>query len=47
MKDITSFLINKYKDMSGDKKVRIALNLSKMVRKIAKEGKIARQRYGN
>ena len=45
MKKIASFLIKKYSEMSGDKKVKIALSLSEMVRKIKKEGEIAGKKY--
>ena len=45
MKKIAPFLIKKYSEMSGDKKVKIALSLSEMVRKIKKEGEIAGKKY--
>jgi len=35
---MASFLIKKYSEMSGEKKVRIALSLSDMVRRIYKDG---------
>lgn len=40
MKKITSFLLKQYGKMSGDKKVRISLSLSQMVRRIRKDGMI-------
>ena len=43
MKKITSFLLKQYGKMSGDKKVRISLNLSKTVRRIRKDGVIAQK----
>ena len=41
MKRVTRFLLKKYGEMSGDKKVRIALDLSDVVRKIRKDGEVA------
>jgi len=40
-KDLTSFLILKYRKMSGDKKIRIAMDLSKAVREFRKIGRLA------
>jgi len=45
MKKLAPFLIKKYSEMSGDKKVKISLSLSEMVRKIRKEGEIAMEKY--
>ena len=45
MKKIAKFLIKKYSEMTGDKKVRIALSLSDMVRKIRKAGEVALKKY--
>ncbi len=36
MKKMAHFLIQKYSQMSGDKKVRIALEMSKQVRRLIK-----------
>lgn len=41
MKKMARFLIQKYSHMSGDKKVRIALDLSQLVRDIRKAGAIS------
>ncbi len=41
MKHVTSDILKKYARMSGDKKVRIGLDLSRMVRKVRKAGSIA------
>lgn len=38
---MTRFLLHQYKKMSGDKKVRIGMQLSKIVRKVRKTGAIA------
>jgi len=38
MKKIAPFLLRKYSEMSGDKKVKIALSLSDLVRKIYRDG---------
>lgn len=35
--------LQKYKKFSGEKRVRIALSLSKLVRKVYNEGKLARE----
>lgn len=37
----TTLILKKYAQMSGDKKVRLALNLSEMVRKVREAGKLA------
>lgn len=38
MKQNTQFLLQKYREMSGDKKIQIALSLSKVVRQIRYAG---------
>ena len=45
MKKMTPFLLKKYSEMSGEKKVKIALDLSEMVRNIRREGEIAMKKY--
>jgi hypothetical protein len=45
MKHTTAFLLKEFFQMSGDKKVRIALNLSKLTQRILKEGPVATKRY--
>ena len=40
MKKLAPFLLKQYSKMSGDKKVRIAMAWSKLVRDVNKEGKI-------
>jgi len=40
MKKVASFLLKQYLKMSGDKKVRIAMQLSKLVRDVNKQGLI-------
>lgn len=47
MRETTSFLLKKYKAMSGDKKIRITFSLSKLVQLIYKEGRLKTQQYGN
>jgi len=48
MKSTVLFLLKKYKAMSGDKKVRIALSTSRLVQIIYQQGKIARElHHGN
>jgi len=41
MKKVGSILLKRYSEMSGDKKVRLGLRLSEMVRQVRKEGKVA------
>jgi hypothetical protein len=41
MKKVTSFLVKKYTHMSGENKVRIAMDLSKTVRLVRQTGSIA------
>jgi len=41
MKKVGSILLKRYSKMSGDKKVRLGLRLSEMVRQVRKEGKVA------
>ena len=41
MKKIVSFLVKKYAKMSGEKKTRIALTLSKTVRVVRRAGSVA------
>lgn len=41
MKNLTKFLLKKYRHMSGDKKIRIALKLSELARKVRKQGALA------
>lgn len=41
MKKTASFLVKKYAKMSGDKKTRIAFNLSKTVRLVRQAGSVA------
>lgn len=41
MKKIASPLLEKFTEMSGDKKIRIAMELSEVVRKVQSEGAIA------
>lgn len=38
MKKITAFVLQRYSKMSGDKKVRLGLSLSKMVREVRMAG---------
>ena len=38
MKKIIPFLLKQYKKMSGDKKIRIAMQLSQFVRNVRKDG---------
>ena len=45
MKKMAPFLLKKYSEMSGEKKVRIALSLSDMVKRIGREGEIAMKKY--
>ena len=45
MKKAAPFLLRKYTEMSGDKKVRISLDFSKLVHKIHKEGEIVTKTY--
>ena len=40
-KTLTELLIIKYRKMSGDKKIRLGMQLSETVRKIRKEGMLA------
>lgn len=41
MKKLTNFILKKYSQMSGDKKVRLGMTLSELVREVRKSGKIA------
>jgi len=41
MKKVTLFLLKQYAKMSGEKKIRIAMGLSKAVREVRKAGKLA------
>jgi len=41
MKKITSFIIQQLRKMSGSKKIKIALKLSKTVREVRKAGRLA------
>lgn len=41
MKKMALFLLGQYAQMSGDKKVRIALDLSQLVRDVRKTGAIS------
>jgi len=41
MKKMASFLLKQYKKMSGDKKIRIAMKLSRMARQVRKAGMLA------
>ena len=41
MKKAGPILLKRYSEMSGDKKVRLGLRLSEMVRQVRKEGKVA------
>jgi len=41
MKKACPILLKRYSEMSGDKKVRLGLRLSEMVRQVRKEGKVA------
>jgi hypothetical protein len=41
MKKLTKFILKKYSQMSGDRKIRLGLSLSEMVRQVRKSGKIA------
>jgi len=41
MKKNTVDLLRKYAKMSGDKKIRLAIKLSEMVRRVRQDGKIA------
>lgn len=38
MNKLTAFILKKYAKMSGEKKIRLALSLSKMVRDVRKAG---------
>lgn len=38
---MTNLILKKYSKMSGDKKVRLGMSLSKMAREVRKDGKIA------
>lgn len=38
MKKLTRFILKKYSQMSGDKKIRLGMSLSKMVREVRKAG---------
>lgn len=38
MKKLTRFILKQYAQMSGDKKIRLAMSLSKMVRDVRKAG---------
>lgn len=38
MKKLTPFLLKEYAKMSGDKKIRLGLSLSKMVRDVRRAG---------
>lgn len=38
MNKLTAFILKKYARMSGEKKIRLGLNLSKMVRDVRKAG---------
>ena len=38
MKKVTRFILKEYAKMSGEKKIRLALSLSKMVRDVRKAG---------
>ena len=40
-KNLTQFLLSRYGKMSGSKKVRLGMELSEMVRKVRKAGKVA------
>lgn len=39
MKRLTSLIIKKYQQMSGDQRIRLGLSLSEMVREVRKAGK--------
>lgn len=39
MNKLTTFILKKYAKMSGEKKIRLALSLSKMVRDVREAGK--------
>lgn len=41
MKRLTYFILKKYAKMSGEKKIRLAMDLSLMVREVRKAGKEA------
>jgi len=41
MKKAGPILLKRYSEMSGDKKVRLGLRLSEVVRQVRKEGKVA------
>jgi hypothetical protein len=41
MKRLSKLVIKKYSQMPGEKKIRLGLSLSKMVRQIRKEGLLA------
>jgi len=38
---INKLLLSKYRKMSGDKKIRLGMRLSEMVRKVRKAGAVA------
>lgn len=38
MKKLTDFILKKYQQMPGDKKIRLGLSLSEMVRKVRASG---------
>lgn len=38
MKKLTRFILRKYAEMSGEKKIRLAMDLSSMVREVRKAG---------
>jgi len=38
MKKLTKFLLKKYSQMSGDKKIRLGMKLSEAVRRVRKDG---------
>lgn len=38
MKKVTLFILKKYAQMSGDKKIRLGMSLSKMARDVRKSG---------
>jgi len=40
MKKTTSFLLEQYKKMSGEKKIKLAMQWSKLVREVNKQGLI-------
>lgn len=41
MKNLAQFILKKYQQMPGDKKIRLGMSLSEMVREVRKAGKIS------